>query len=397
MLLHENLAVVGPNYFVTAATLSSVIDERHASRSGEFFAGPFIKPHPPDFIVWSGLVLNGKARATCPQLHTTRLRHRPRAIIYLEYCKRMVRSFNLFIIPIASTYSAAFGLPLSAMKLSNILPAAMAIAQALAAAFSRSPTLQAYVYRGPASCDGCPESVGELLESSCRKINVTYVGPNEDIDITAESLSEADIYVHPGGGGRFSSQQGPVSSLELIDLLGLDEAWKHMKQYKPVIRDFVQNGGRYLGFCLGAYLAGHDPGFDLLSSQDDADEEVSQPGAQVDDEEDTVIQVDWTFASGPKKGKTDHKRWLYFQDGASFKLSKTSSATILGRYSSNGDPAAILTTFGEGWVGLVGPHPEADQDWCECCVRNDHLTLVANWLRQTTMQRSATPRASIST
>ncbi|KAF2158593.1 hypothetical protein M409DRAFT_30923 [Zasmidium cellare ATCC 36951] len=220
----------------------------------------------------------------------------------------------------------------------------MTIAQALGAAFSRSPTLQAYVYRGPASCDGCPESVGELLESSCRKINVTYVGPNEEIDITAESLSEADIYVHPGGGG-------------------LDDAWKHMKQYKPVIRDFVQNGGRYLGFCLGAYLAGHDPGFDLLSSQDDADEEVSQSGAQVDDEADTVIQVDWTFASGPKKGKTDHKRWLYFQDGASFKLSKTSSATILGRYSSNGDPAAILTTLGEGWVGLVGPHPEADQDW----------------------------------
>lgn len=36
------------------------------------------------------------------------------------------------------------------------------------------------------------------------------------------------------------------------------------KKYAGAVRDFVSGGGRYLGFCLGAYLAGSDPGFDLL-------------------------------------------------------------------------------------------------------------------------------------
>lgn len=154
-----------------------------------------------------------------------------------------------------------------------------------------------------------------------------------------------------------------------------------MKRYRPVIRNFVRNGGRYLGFCLGAYLAGHDPGFDLLSSNDDADEETSQPGSQVKGDEDTVVQVDWTFSSEPKKGQTDLKRWLYFQDGATFDLSKKSKAKVLGRYSSNGDTAATLSTFGKGWVGLIGPHPEADESWCKLRVQvTCRLVMLTNVL-----------------
>lgn len=143
-----------------------------------------------------------------------------------------------------------------------------------------------------------------------------------------------------------------------------------MKKYKSIIRQFVKGGGRYLGFCLGAYLAGHSPGFDLLSSNSDAEEEISQPGAQVKHPNDTVIQVNWTFSTGPKAGQTAFNRWLYFQDGAVIELSKHSSGVVLGRYSSNGDAAATLSRFGKGWVGLVGPHPEADESWCEYSSRN---------------------------
>lgn len=89
------------------------------------------------------------------------------------------------------------------MKLRDLL-LTMTVGQAIAAA-SRTAGLRAFVYRGPASCEGCPESVGDLLETSPTKINVTYVGPNEDTKLTAESLSQADIYAHPGGGGTLSS------------------------------------------------------------------------------------------------------------------------------------------------------------------------------------------------
>ena len=61
---------------------------------------------------------------------------------------------------------------------------------------------------------------------------------------------------------------------------------------------------------------------------------------------------------------------MFFQDGAVMKLKgdvaeEANGTKILGRYASNGDVAATLTPFGKGWVGLVGPHPEATGDWCK--------------------------------
>ena len=46
------------------------------------------------------------------------------------------------------------------------------------------------------------------------------------------------------------------------------------------------------------------------------------------------------------------------------KLKSPENTQILGRYSGSGDIAASLTPFGKGWVGAVGPHPEADRTWC---------------------------------
>jgi glutamine amidotransferase-like uncharacterized protein len=131
------------------------------------------------------------------------------------------------------------------------------------------------------------------------------------------------------------------------------------------MRTFVASGGLYLGFCLGAFLAGPQHGFDLLPMGDKVIREIERPNAQVDDIDDTVIQVDWKYSTGRKIGTTDHKRWLYFQDGAAFLLSKNSPTTVLGRYSRNGDVAATLNAYGGGWVANIGPHPEADQSWCK--------------------------------
>ena len=125
-----------------------------------------------------------------------------------------------------------------------------------------------------------------------------------------------------------------------------------------------------MGICLGAFLAGHNPGLGLIPKGDNVVREINQKGAQVDDEKDTTIQTDWTFSTGDKRGKTESRRWLYFQDGAAFRLSPKSSAKVLGRYSKNGDVAAILSPFGKGWVANVGPHPEADETWCKL-ISND--------------------------
>jgi hypothetical protein len=153
----------------------------------------------------------------------------------------------------------------------------------------------------------------------------------------------------------------------------VDEAMDEAKPYVSAIQDFVSNGGRYIGFCLGGYMAGHDPGFSLIPPGDDVSDEIDEPGAQVTNDDDTIVQVDWTFSTGKKADKTEKKRWVYFQDGPVFTLGENSPAKVLARYSSNGDVAALLNQFGKGWVANVGPHPEANQAWCKFSTRSRDL------------------------
>lgn len=189
----------------------------------------------------------------------------------------------------------------------------------------------ALVYRGPASLPGCSEAVAGLLEGSRWGFDVRYTGPREEIPLSAEALAGAAVYAQPGGGD-------------------LDRGYRHLKRHRDLLRDFVARGGRYLGFCLGGYLAGATPGFALLPG--DTDQYIATPGATVDDEEDTLVDVRW-------RGRD---RSVFFQDGPCFLLEPGNRAGVLATYP-NGAVAALVTPYGAGRVAVVGPHPEATDDW----------------------------------
>ncbi|GDY33426.1 hypothetical protein GTS_50590 [Gandjariella thermophila] len=189
----------------------------------------------------------------------------------------------------------------------------------------------ALVYRGPASCSGCSESVAALLESTPTGFRTRYVGPDEDVDVTPKTLAGAVVYAQPGGGD-------------------VDPAWRRLHRYADDIRDFVHNGGHYLGFCLGGYLAGATPGFALLPG--DTDRYIGSPNASVHTTDDTLVRVNW-------RGR---QRTMFFQDGPIFRLRPGAAATVLASYDT-GAPAAVITAYGSGRVGVVGPHPEADRSW----------------------------------
>jgi glutamine amidotransferase-like uncharacterized protein len=133
--------------------------------------------------------------------------------------------------------------------------------------------------------------------------------------------------------------------------------------FQAPLQDWVAGGGRYLGFCLGAYLAGNSPGYGLVPKGVDVRSEITKPNSPVRDDEDTVIQVDWIFRNGSK----NNNRWLYFQEGAYITEFDPREGDVLARYSKSRDIAASVTRYGKGWVGLTGPHPEADQTWCRFC------------------------------
>ncbi|OAA39707.1 hypothetical protein NOR_06127 [Metarhizium rileyi] len=224
---------------------------------------------------------------------------------------------------------------------------------ALLAASAVAKEYRAMVYRSPAVCKNCPGALEELLESSPQKFKVTFAGPGEDVKVTADSLRDMDLFAYGGGPD-------------------VDSAWNEIKDAAPALRDFVAQGGRYVGVCLGAFLAGYTPGLGLLPQGADVDREIEQRGSQVRNDSDTIIQVDWTFQSATgdyKPGQKAEKRWAYFQDGVAITgLSKLSSGdqrndTVLARYSQSGDVAASRTPHGNGWVVLVGIHPEATPAW----------------------------------
>lgn len=190
----------------------------------------------------------------------------------------------------------------------------------------------ALVYRGPASQPGCPEAVADLLDRSPWDFDVRYVGPREALRISSGLLAETAVYAQPGGGE-------------------LKRAYRKLRRSAPLLRDYVSAGGRYLGFCLGGYLAGETPGFGLLPG--DTDQYISSPGATTTIDGDAVIEVLWDGRA----------RRVFFQDGPWFDLDpQRGPAEVLAVYD-NRLAAAVVAPFGRGRVGVVGPHPEATPDW----------------------------------
>lgn len=150
----------------------------------------------------------------------------------------------------------------------------------------------------------------------------------------------------------------------------MDKAWNAVKKFAPSLQNFVSSGGIYMGFCLGAYLAGNSddfPGFNLLPPGVNVVSEIQQKHAEVTNTKDTVIQLDWKYTSG----KVEQNKWAYFQEGAAMTglngfFKNGGQGRIIANYSMNDNVAASVTPYGKGWVSVVGTHPEADKSWCKC-------------------------------
>lgn len=192
----------------------------------------------------------------------------------------------------------------------------------------------AVVYRGPASCQGCAESAAALLRRSPLHFVVSFIGPGEGRKLTSDGLRGVDLYAQPGGD---DSVEQAMRSLG--------------PQAARAVQDYVAAGGRYVGFCMGAYLAGSDPGMDLLGAGDTG--QYSQtPDAEVTDAADAVVAIRWG-------GSVRHH---YAQDPAHIIASNAPGERVLSRFP-NGTINALVRPQGRGVVGVVGTHPEAERSW----------------------------------
>ncbi|MEI6623743.1 MAG: BPL-N domain-containing protein [Actinomycetes bacterium] len=199
----------------------------------------------------------------------------------------------------------------------------------------RSGRPLALVYRGPAGCEGCSEPVARMLRNSRYGFDVRYIGPDETLKLEASSFAGATLYAQPGG------EDDTPAAYQSLGASG-----------QQAIRNFVAAGGRYLGICQGAYLAGtRYSGLGLLAPGN-VGWYIGSRGASTRSEDPAVIPIKW--------GKRTF--YLYFQDGPYMIPSGVAGERVLARYT-NGRAAVLVRPYGSGRVAAVGPHPEATRSW----------------------------------
>jgi glutamine amidotransferase-like uncharacterized protein len=139
-------------------------------------------------------------------------------------------------------------------------------------------------------------------------------------------FDDVDIIAVPGGFGDAGS---------------FDRAFKHNGSR---IKQFVADGGKYLGICMGAYWAGQHY-FDILEDVD-AVQYITRPGTDTRRPHAKNIKINWNG--------TDTE--MFFYDGCA--LVGNGQYNIFATYS-NSDPMAIIQEN----IGVIGCHPESEQFW----------------------------------
>jgi len=149
-------------------------------------------------------------------------------------------------------------------------------------------------------------------------------------EVERDFFDDVDSIAIPGGIGDASS----------FDYL--------FRENGAAVKQFVQNGGKYLGICMGAYWAEHFY-LDLLKDIR-AEQYITRPGADTRRPHAKNQKVLW-------QGKEEN---MFFYDGCTLIGPGINTANIWSRYP-NGDPMALI----QDNVGIIGCHPESQPHWYE--------------------------------
>ena len=176
-----------------------------------------------------------------------------------------------------------------------------------------------------------PECSEDCVNGMTQALGDTYNIKTFDVsECRTETFAGIDIVAFPGGIG---------------DARSYDSLFRRKAQ--NAVADYVANGGRYLGICMGAYWAGSYY-FDLLDGVD-AVQYIKQPTSDIKRSYVTVASVLWD-------NKPEN---IFFYDGCAL-VGDSSKFETVATYA-NGDAMAII----QNRVGIIGCHPESLEYWYE--------------------------------
>jgi glutamine amidotransferase-like uncharacterized protein len=181
------------------------------------------------------------------------------------------------------------------------------------------PTIALFLYDPKCSV----QSGNGIIRALGNDYNFKIFGINELED---NFFDDVDIVAVPGGFGDASS---------------FDRAFKYSGDR---IKQFIADGGCYLGICMGAYWAGKHY-FDILDGVD-AVQYITQPNTDTRRPHAKNIRIEWL-------GKP---MTMFWYDGCAF--TGSGYYDTIAKYA-NDDPMAII----QNRIGLIGAHPESEQFW----------------------------------
>lgn len=188
--------------------------------------------------------------------------------------------------------------------------------------FAKAETIAIYVQYPIADLE-CAQAFGEVCK---KKYKIKYLNHST---LTKKALKKVDCLVFPGG----------LEDSDNFDFL--------LKDKKKIVEDYVANGGKYLGICMGGYLAGKYY-FNLLKNVNPV-QYIKRKHAELKHEQESIVSIKW-------KNKLLN---MFFYDGCAL-IGDESGFETIARYK-NGDPMAII----QGNVGIIGCHPESPKYWYE--------------------------------
>jgi len=144
-------------------------------------------------------------------------------------------------------------------------------------------------------------------------------------------FDDIDMIAIPGGFGDSDSY---------------DTLFKHNASR---VRKFVQEGGKYLGICMGAYWAGKHylnilDNIDVVQYIAQTDTCTRRPHAK-------NMPVDWKTSNGIEPHN------MFFYDGPTFV--GNGKCDTIAKYAVTHYPMSIV----QDNIGLIGCHPESEEFW----------------------------------
>ena len=168
------------------------------------------------------------------------------------------------------------------------------------------------------------QSVNGIMQALSPQYNFKMFGKNTVEDCF---FDDVDIVAFPGGIGDS------------------DTFYRLFRNNGRRVRDFVNQGGYYLGICMGAYWAGSHY-FDIVEGFDCV-QYIKRPKSGMKRSFATTVPVHWYTE------QVD----MFFYDGCTYTGDEKYFYTV-ARYK-NKDPMAII----QNRIGLIGCHPESMKSW----------------------------------